>query len=78
MKTNQHAQIIEYMKEKGKITRFTAMVRLGVCNLPQRIIELKAKGFNIGDRMIKHVNRNGRKTSYKEYFLIGENDNANN
>lgn len=72
MKTNQHTQIIEHMKEKGKITSFTATVRLGVCNLPQRIKELKAKGFNIGDRTKKHVNRYGRKTSYKEYYLIGE------
>lgn len=76
-KKNQYQQIIEYLNEKGNLSRFTAMVKLGVCNLPQRISELKARGYNIGVKKIPHINRNGRKIVYNEYFLIGDENNAN-
>ena len=69
MKTNQHKQIIEYLEEHGKITRFTATLKLGISNLPQRIRELKLNGVQIGDRTLQHINRNGNKTRYKEYYL---------
>lgn len=74
---NQQTQIIDYLNEKGKISSFNAMIKLGVCNLPARIRELKAQGYQIGDRTKKHKNRNGRYVHYKEYFLKGGAGNEN-
>lgn len=69
MGTNQHLQIISYMEEHGNITSFIATIKLGVCNLPQRIKELKALGVAIDKRKVIHRNRNGNSVRYNEYYL---------
>ena len=68
MKT-QHQQIIDYYKDNEKLTHFTALVKLGVANLPARIYELKAQGYEFSVKKKTKTNRNGRKISYFEYYL---------
>lgn len=75
MKANQGQLIIEYMKEHGKLTRFTALVKLGVSNLPARITELKGGGYIFKTVKKSKINRNGRRINYKEYYLIEQAEN---
>lgn len=68
----QQQAIINHINEKGFITGFTAAIMYGVHNLPQRIKELKGKGYNIATRKKAHVNRYGHLVHYVEYFFIEE------
>ena len=77
MKTTQHKIIIDYLKEHKKLTRFTALVKLGVSNLPSRVQELKAQGFNIVAKKTSTVNRYGRRVHFNEYYLIEESTSQN-
>ena len=71
MKT-QYNLIIDYLHEHGKITRFNALVKLGVANLPARVKELKAQGYTFNTVKKSKVNRNGRRITYVEYYLAEE------
>ena len=73
MRTTQHNAIIKHIKDNGFISSYVAAVKLGVSNLPQRIRELKAKGYTIATRKKAHVNRYGNLTHYVEYYLKAEN-----
>lgn len=74
MKRQQHQNIatLNFLKQKGKITTFSALVQLGVTNLPRCISQLRLKGYNITCIKKAHVNRYGVKIHYNEYFLLDE------
>ena len=74
----QHQRILNYINENGFISSYMAAVNLGVSNLPQRVKELKAKGYPITARQKAHINRYGVKVHYNEYYLKEESTSQNN
>lgn len=65
----QSTGIFEYMRDVGPITGLIALTECGCMRLPARIAELKEAGIAIKDRWVTHVNKNGEKKRYKEYWL---------
>lgn len=69
--------IVGYLKKHKYITTRSAMTDLGILRLASRISEMKEYGYKIGDEFIDVVDRYGKKTRIKRYWLIREdNDNA--
>ena len=64
--------VADYMKRHGSITQLQANYDLGVSRLSGRIFDLKRKGYVINDRYIKVIDRYGKKTEVKEYWIVGE------
>ena len=67
--TTQNAQILEYLKSGKAITYLEALNLFSCLYLPRRIKDLKEKGFNIDDKIISIVKRNGKTAHIKKYFL---------
>ena len=68
-KMTQGEEILEYLKDKGSITRLEAACELHIFELASRIGELRRKGFVITSDRMHGVNKNGRKTHYNIYKL---------
>ncbi len=64
---SQKADIIEWLKRHGTLTRAQAFRELGVAELSSRIGELETEGFEIPRKMIAVVARNGRRARVMEY-----------
>lgn len=71
-KMTQGEEIIDFMLENGSITRLQAARELHIFELSSRIGELKLKGYQIGSRKKRCVNRYGRVSTFNEYFLEGD------
>jgi hypothetical protein len=68
-KMTQGEEILEYLEEKGKITRLEAACELHIFELASRILELKRKGYNITSERATFYNKNGRKSHFNIYKL---------
>ena len=64
----QKSDIVQYLKDKGSITRWEAFTYLGVAELSSRIGELTAEGFEIPRKTIEVVARNGRRVKVTQYL----------
>lgn len=67
-KTNNEI-LLEYLQAGNIVTTRTAPDELGIADVRANIRDLRDLGFNILDRWVKGVNRRGRRTTYKEYYL---------
>ena len=76
MKPTQCQLILEYMKTYGSITPLEALNDIGCMRLASRINDLRAQGIAIGVRMKTGKKRDGGKTTFAEYYLIEEDNNA--
>ena len=76
MKIPQRVKILDYMRKYGSITPRDADREFGCMRLASRIGELREMGYAIGTRMKTGKNRNGEDTSFAEYYLIEEDNNA--
>lgn len=53
---NQCRKVYAYMDANGSITRLSALLDLGVANLPARINELRVSGVEIETNMVTSEN----------------------
>lgn len=68
-KMTQQEEILQYLTEKGSITRLQAACDLHIFELSSRIGELKRKGYKISSTRIPSVNKNGRVSHFNIYKL---------
>jgi hypothetical protein len=67
-KTNNEI-LLEYLQSGNIVTTRNAPDVLGIADVRASIRDLRDLGFEILDRWVSGVNRRGRKTRSKEYFL---------
>lgn len=69
MAKNNNEILLEYLQKGNIITTRTAPEVLGIADVRASIRDLRNLGYEILDRWVVGINRRGRKTQYKEYFL---------
>lgn len=67
-KPTQNDQVYAWLQTHESITRRSAMIHLGIANLPARILELRRKGHNIQNSIVTTAT----KKRYVEYYLAEE------
>lgn len=67
-KTNDDI-LLEFLQEGKVITTRNAPDELGIADERAHIRNLRNKGIKVLDRWREGINRRGRRTYYKEYFL---------
>lgn len=72
---NQREQIIQYIKDFGSITSYSAYVDLGITQLASRIKELKEQGYHFTYEIEVKKNRYGKLVRFKKYKLGGTHEN---
>jgi hypothetical protein len=68
----QYAHILYHMKKFGGLTSHEADVGYGITNIHKRVGELEDMGYKFDRPWEDGVNRYGKKTRYKRYYLTGE------
>lgn len=76
-KPSQCQIIVGYLKKHRYITTRTAMSELGILRLASRISEMRKYGYKIGDEYVDVLDRFGKKTRIKRYWLIKEEKSGN-
>lgn len=66
---SQEKKILEYMRNHGSITSLDAALHIRCLALPQRIFDLKAKGYKIVREIETKKNRDGETIQYARYRL---------
>lgn len=66
-KPKQAQRVLDYIQEKGSITQFEALKKLGVMRLSSRISELKKKGYPIKSKTVVVKNQFGEKCRVARY-----------
>lgn len=66
----QEDRILDYMRERGRITTADAMYELGVASLQKRLSDLRKKGYVITKEWESSKNRYGENCSYMVYRLV--------
>ena len=61
--------LLRYFQEGNIVTTRTAPDEIGIADVRANIRNLRDAGYNIVDRWVSKVNRRGRKTRYKEYWM---------
>lgn len=69
---NKTIAIRNHLLEKGTITSWEAIKEYGATRLSAIIFNLRRKGMNIGTRDVVFTDRYGHKSSFAEYYIIGE------
>lgn len=72
-KTNNEI-LLEYLQAGNIVTTRTAPDKLGIADVRANIRDLRDLGYEILDRWVNGINRRGRKTRSKEYFLSNVNN----
>lgn len=72
-KTNNQI-LLEYLQAGNIVTTRNAPDELGIADVRANIRDLRDLGYEILDRWVSGINRRGRKTTYKEYFLSNVNN----
>ena len=67
-KTNNET-LLKFLEQGGIVNTRIAPDVLGIADVRANIRDLRNMGIEISDRWVEGVNRRGRKTRYKEYFL---------
>lgn len=62
-------RVVQYMREKGKISQLEATYDVGTTRLSAIIFNLKKEGYKIGWRDVKAKNRYGDTTHFREYWI---------
>lgn len=66
----QCEQILQYMKDYGRISQLDAFKDLGVMRLASRISELKKRGYEIKTELKKRKNRYDQTVKIASYSLV--------
>lgn len=67
-KTNDQV-LLEYFQSGNIVTTRTAPEEIGIADVRANIRNLRKAGYPILDRWVKKLNRRGRQTCYKEYWI---------
>ena len=68
----QRDRVLRYIKERGSITAYEAVIELGCTQLAARICELQKEGHMFSTEVIKNINRYGDACHYYRYRYIGK------
>ena len=68
---SQNEKVLSYLKTHTGITSWNAFEQLGITRLSARIHDLRDKGHIIENVVHESVNRDGEKTRFVEYRLVG-------
>jgi biotin operon repressor len=68
-KTNNET-LLKYLQEGNIVTTRNAPDELGIADVRANIRDLRNAGVPIEDRWVTGENRRGKKTRYKEYFIV--------
>ena len=66
---NNNETLLKFLQAGGIVTTRTAPDELGIADVRANIRDLRNMGIEVSDRWIDGINRRGRKTRFKEYFL---------
>ena len=66
---SKNETLLDYLKSGNIITTRTAPDELGIADVRANIRDLRDAGYEIKDKWVSGINRRGRKTRYKEYFM---------
>ena len=69
---NQREMILQYIRDFGEITSWSAYSDLGITQLATRIWELKKMGYSFNKERVITRNRYGNPTHYDKYTLAEE------
>lgn len=61
--------LLKYLQEGNVVTTRNAPEELGIADVRANIRDLRDSGIEIKDKWVQSVNRRGRKTRYKEYWI---------
>jgi len=67
-KSSQKVDIIDHLQNHGSLTRIEAIHKLGIIELPARIVELTREGFIIPRETYTGTAKNGRRYASTRYF----------
>lgn len=71
-KITQADRLLKYIRDFGSITRYQAMLDLGIANATSVIDTLRKNGYNIVADMQKTKNRYGEIVHYAKWILVEE------
>lgn len=70
LKTRPNTEILlEHLQAGNIVTTRTAPDELGMADVRAVIRDLRNMGYDIKGRWVEDVNRYGKKTRYKEYYM---------
>ena len=69
MNETNNEVLLKYLQAGNIVTTRTAPDKIGIADVRANIRDLRDLGYEIKDRWVTSVNRRGRKTRYKEYWL---------
>lgn len=67
---NQCKQIANYIKTHGEITQLHATMYIGCTSLHRRLADMRELGYEFGSKWIVAVNKSGKKSRVKLYWII--------
>ena len=68
-KPSQNERVLQYIREYGGITQFSASHELGISRLASRICDLRKRGYPIIGKTVRVKNRWGEECRVKRYSL---------
>ena len=66
----QKERVLKYLQTNGKITSYECFINLHIVDLQRAIYLLKKDGYEIQDRWIKKISKEGYRQKFKEYRLV--------
>lgn len=69
MKETNNEVLLKYLQDGHIVTTRTAPDKIGIADVRANIRDLRDAGYKILDKWVSSINRRGRKTRYKEYWL---------
>jgi len=67
----QTSAVLNWLKSRNRLTRWEAMIELGIGDLPRVIRKIRKAGVDVFTEMIKHKGHYGS-TKYAKYHFIKE------
>ena len=68
----QRAQIVDYMRKHGSITRLDSSCKLFIFELSARVVELEARGWQFKKDRETHKNSYGQTKHFTRYSILKE------
>lgn len=69
MNETNNEVLLKYLQEGNIVTTRTAPEKIGIADVRANIRDLRDAGIEIKDKWVSDINRRGRKTRYKEYWI---------
>ena len=70
-RNTQTSAVLNWLKSRNGLTRWEAMIKLGIGDLPRVIRKIRKAGVDVFTEMISHQGRYGP-TKYAKYHFIKE------